>query len=121
MCSEFVYFQQYILKDKILHNIKVDILISNPPYIPSQEELERSVKEYEPHVALFGGEDGLKFYRIIFENAKKILNENASLFFEIGYDQKERLMNLAKQYFENAFIEVYKDINNKDRMLMIKL
>lgn len=115
------YFVGDMLEPYIENNIKVDILISNPPYIPSQETLERSVKEYEPHVALFGGEDGLKFYRIIFENAKKILNENASLFFEIGYDQKERLMNLAKQYFENSLIEVYKDINNKDRMLMIKL
>ena len=51
----------------IEQNLKVDILVSNPPYIPTHEEVEHSVKDYEPHVALFGGEDGLKFYRVIFE------------------------------------------------------
>lgn len=110
-----------MLEPYIENNIKVDILVSNPPYIKVDEVLENSVKDFEPHVALFGGEDGLKFYRIIFENAHKLVNENGMLFFEIGYDQKENLTNLARQYFENATIEVFKDINNKDRMLMIKL
>ena len=58
---------------------------------------------------------------MIFENAHKILKNKALLFFEMGYDQKENLSNLAKQYFPNAYIEVKKDINGKDRMLMIKL
>ena len=110
-----------MLDPYIENNIKVDILVSNPPYIKTTETLESSVVDFEPHVALFGGEDGLKFYRIIFENAHKMLNENGMLFFEIGYDQKQRLTDLAKQYFENAEINVLKDINNKDRMLMIKL
>ena len=110
-----------MLDPYIENNIKVDILVSNPPYIKTTETLESSVVDFEPHVALFGGEDGLKFYRIIFENAHKMLNENGMLFFEIGYDQKQRLTDLAKQYFENAVINVLKDINNKDRMLMIKL
>lgn len=110
-----------MLEPYIERNIKVDILVSNPPYIKADEKLESSVIDYEPHVALFGGEDGLKFYRIIFENAKKILKDNGMLFFEIGYDQKENLTNLAKQYFVNANIEVLKDINGKDRMLYIKL
>ena len=102
------------------NNLKFDILVSNPPYIKSDEVLETSVYDYEPHVALFGGDDGLKFYKEIFMNAHKILNDNALLFFEIGYDQKDRLTDLAKQYFPNSLIEVYKDINNKDRMLFIK-
>ena len=111
-----------MLEPYIENNIKVDILVSNPPYIKANEDLESSVVDYEPHVALFGGEDGLKFYREIFENANKVLNENAMLFFEMGYDQKENLTNLAKQYFKNASnIEVFKDINGKDRMLFIKL
>lgn len=110
-----------MLDPYIEKGIKVDILVSNPPYIKANENLESSVVDYEPHVALFGGEDGLKFYREIFENAKNVLKENAMLFFEIGYDQKENLSNLATQYFNSAHIEVYKDINGKDRMLFIKL
>ena len=102
------------------NNLKFDILVSNPPYIKSDEVLETSVYDYEPHVALFGGDDGLKFYKEIFMNAHKILNDNALLFFEIGYDQKDRLTDLAKQYFPNSLIEVYKDINNKYKMLFIK-
>ena len=48
-------------------NLHCDILVCNPPYIPDEEEMEHSVVDYEPHVALFGGEDGLKFYRDVFE------------------------------------------------------
>lgn len=110
-----------MLQPYIDNNIKVDILVSNPPYIKQDETLEASVIDYEPHVALFGGDDGLKFYREIFENAHKILNEKGMLFFEIGYDQKQNLTVLANKYFENAHIEVLKDINGKDRMLFIKL
>lgn len=100
-------------------NLKLDILVSNPPYIKEDEVLEASVKDYEPHLALFGGKDGLKFYRIIFENAHKIMKDRGYLFFEIGYDQKENLLALAKDYFKDAKVEVFKDINRKDRMLVI--
>ena len=110
-----------MLKPLIDNNIHLDILISNPPYIPGEEDLEVSVKDFEPHVALFGGEDGLKYYRTIFENADKVLNENAMMGFEIGYNQKESLIALAREYFKDADIEVLKDINGKNRMMFIKL
>ncbi|MBQ0035962.1 MAG: peptide chain release factor N(5)-glutamine methyltransferase [Firmicutes bacterium] len=110
-----------MLEPYIENGIKVDVLVSNPPYIKNDETLENSVKDYEPHLALFGGDDGLKFYRIIFENALKVVKDNGLMFFEMGYDQKENLTNLAKEYFPNAIVEVFKDINKKDRMLMIKL
>lgn len=110
-----------MLQPYIDNNIKVDILVSNPPYIKETETVESSVLDFEPHIALFGGIDGLKFYKDIFENAHKILKDKALLFFEIGYDQKENLTSLARNYFPDSFIEVYKDINNKDRMLMIRL
>ena len=108
-----------MLKPFIEQEIRCDILVSNPPYIPLHEEMEHSVVDYEPHVALFGGEDGLKFYREIFENAHKVLKEKAFLAFEMGYDQGERLSALAKQYFPDARIEVIKDIKKKNRMLFI--
>ena len=110
-----------MLEPYIENNIKVDILVSNPPYIKTVETIEASVYDYEPHVALFGGSDGLKFYKDIFENALKIVNENGMLFFEMGYDLGNALKDLASQYFPKANIEVLKDMNNKDRMLMIKL
>lgn len=119
--ADIEFVQGSMLDPIIEKGIKLDILVSNPPYIKNDEILESSVKDFEPHVALFGGNDGLKFYRMIFKDAHKVLKEKALLFFEMGYDQKENLTNLAKEYFKNAEIKVFKDINNKDRMLMIKI
>ena len=117
---EIVFFQGSMLEPYIENGIRVDILVSNPPYIKQYENIERSVYDYEPHVALFGGDDGLRFYREIFENAHKIMKEHGMLFFEIGYDQKENLTRLAERYFPGSMIKVFRDINGKDRMLMIK-
>ena len=110
-----------MLKPYIENNIKVDILVSNPPYIKEDEIVEASVYDFEPHVALFGGQDGLKFYKEIFENMHKVLNPNGLAFFEMGYDQKDNLSLLAHKYMPNCKVEVFKDINNKNRMLMIKV
>ena len=110
-----------MLQPLIERDIKVDILISNPPYIPKEEVMEDSVVNDEPHVALFGGEDGLKFYRVIFENAPQVLKEKAMMAFEMGYNQKEALSALAKSYFPEAKIEVMKDMNGKNRMLFVYL
>ena len=81
--------------------------------------MEHSVKDFEPHVALFGGEDGLKFYRIIFERSKYLLKEKSFMAFEMGYDQKDALIALAKQYYPNARVEAIQDMNRKDRMLFV--
>lgn len=119
--AKVVFLHGSMLEPYIERNIKVDILVSNPPYIKTVENIESSVYDFEPHVALFGGEDGLKFYREIFENADKVVNPQGMMFFEMGYDLKDALCELSKQYFKNAEVEVFKDINNKDRMLMIKM
>ena len=108
-----------MLEPYISDDIKIDILISNPPYIKTVETVDPSVLDFEPHIALFGGNDGLKYYREILLNADKILKDKSLIFFEMGYDQKEELTNLARHYFPNSIIEVFKDINNKDRMMMI--
>ncbi len=119
--ADIRFFEGSMLKPLIENNIKLDILVSNPPYIRNDEVVEHSVRDYEPNVALFGGDDGLKFYRMIFEDAHKVLKERSMMFFEMGYDQKENLTALAREFFPSADIKVYKDINNKDRMLVIKL
>ena len=108
-----------MLEPFIERGFRVDILISNPPYIPEHEQMEHSVVDYEPHVALFGGEDGLYFYRRIFERAHLILKDRAMMAFEMGYDQGERLQELAASYFPDARIEVLRDLSGKDRMLFV--
>ena len=63
--ADITFYQGSMLEPLIENNVKLDILVSNPPYIKQDEVLDPSVKDYEPHVALFGGNDGLKFYRMI--------------------------------------------------------
>jgi release factor glutamine methyltransferase len=100
-------------------NIKVDILVCNPPYIPQDELLELSVKGFEPHVALFGGEDGLLFYKRVFQDASEFVNKGGMLGFEIGWNQAEYLCYLARASLPEDEIVIRKDISGKDRMLMI--
>ena len=119
--ADISFLEGSMLEPLIEKNLKLDILVSNPPYIKNNEVLDNSVKDYEPHVALFGGDDGLKFYRLIFKDTYKVMKEKGMLFFEMGYDQKDNLVSLAKEYFKDAYVEVFKDINKKDRMLFIKL
>jgi release factor glutamine methyltransferase len=83
------FYQGDMLQPLLDNNIKVDIFVSNPPYIPVQQEIEDVVKDNEPHVALFGGEDGLYFYRKIFKDVRKVLKDRAILAFEMGFDQKK--------------------------------
>ena len=118
---EITFLCGSMLEPYIEKGIKVDILVSNPPYIKTVEQIESSVYDFEPHVALFGGSDGLKFYREILSHAKEILNENALAFFEMGYDQKDALTDLVHDFFPEAAVSVFKDINGKNRMLMLKL
>ncbi len=101
------------------NNIKVDIFVSNPPYIPAHQNIESVVKDNEPHVALFGGEDGLYFYRKIFENVRSILKDRAILAFEMGYDQKHIMEEALEEYFPDCSYKILKDMNGKDRMLFI--
>ena len=108
-----------MLEPFIERQMKVDILISNPPYIPSGEDLETEVVDHEPHVALFGGIDGMDFYRIIFKNCHKLLKEKSFMAFEIGYNQFPTLEKEIKKYCPEATYEIVKDINGKNRMLFV--
>lgn len=119
LAADVTFFIGDMLNPFINENIKADILVSNPPYIPIEEKMESSVIDYEPHVALFGGEDGLKFYRRIFANAHKVIKDKAILAFEMGYNQKEAMEAEAKKYFPNDHMTVIKDLNGKNRMFFI--
>ena len=102
-----------------LKGMKFDFLISNPPYIPSEEEVQSLVKDNEPNVALFGGEDGLKFYRIILAGAKELLNERAIIAFEHGYNKSLEIEKIALNYFPSAKVIHKKDMQKKNRMTFI--
>ena len=113
------FYQGDMLEPLIDRNIKVDIFVSNPPYIPVNQEIESVVKDNEPHVALFGGNDGLYFYRKIFERVKMVIKDRALLAFEMGFDQRELMEEALEYYFPECPYEIIKDMNGKDRMLFI--
>ena len=99
---------------------KFDIIVSNPPYIAHDDKktIKENVLNYDPHLALFADEEGMYFYRNIVEKARQYLTEKGIIFFEIGYNQKEKINILGKNNgFETV---VYKDINGRDRIAVLK-
>ena len=99
-----------------LYGKKFDIIVSNPPYIPNTEDVESLVKDNEPNIALFGGNDGLKFYRIIVENAVKIAKDKFIMAFEHGYDKNAEIEALILQHYPSATVIHKKDMQGKNRM-----
>ena len=97
---------------------KFDIIVSNPPYIPTAEiaGLMPEVREYEPLLALDGTEDGLLFYRRIAAECKEYLNPGGKVFLEIGCEQGRAVAELfRKAGFSN--VQVYQDYAGLDRMV----
>ena len=113
------FLQGNMLDPLIEKGMMFDILVSNPPYIPDDEYVEPLVKDNEPNIALFGGDKGMKFYKEILENASKILKPNCLLCFEHSHKTKEEMLELANRTFPNAKAEVLKDLQGKDRFLVI--
>ncbi|TNK82029.1 peptide chain release factor N(5)-glutamine methyltransferase [Mycoplasmopsis pullorum] len=105
-----------MLRDEVKEK-KFDVIISNPPYILESEVLPKSVINHEPFEALFAPDYGLFFYKKILENRKTFLEKNGMIFFEIN--------PIHGQYWEilkSTFnLELFKDINQKDRMVIIQL
>ena len=99
-----------------------DLIVSNPPYIPTAQidQLDRSVKDYEPRMALDGGLDGLTIHRRILTDAPQHLLPRGRVYLEIMFDQGPAALEMAKQFdaFEGATI--IKDNAGKDRVLMLR-
>jgi release factor glutamine methyltransferase len=101
---------------------KFDLIVCNPPYVSAAEfeKLDKNVKDYEPRLALFAGQDGLDVYRRIFERVDRVLKADAALMLEIGYAQGQAVKELLEQ--TNCFgeVRIEKDFHNNDRIVTAK-
>ena len=104
-------------------NVKLeqyDIIVSNPPYIGTDEEIEEIVKNNEPSLALYGGVDGLDCYRKILANIKPYLNNKFLIAFEIGESQKEEIYDIVNKYLKDIEITCKKDLHGRNRMIFVR-
>ncbi|MBR2678572.1 MAG: peptide chain release factor N(5)-glutamine methyltransferase [Bacilli bacterium] len=110
-----------LIQNNFLNGIdkKYDLIISNPPYIKQDEDIDEIVKNNEPSIALYGGETGLDCYKEILSKVKNNMKDKCLIAFEIGYTEADDIINLVNEYLENVSVEVRKDLSEKDRMLFI--
>ena len=104
-------------------NVKLeqyDIIVSNPPYIRTDEKIEEIVRDNEPSLALYGGADGLDCYRKILANIKPYLNNKFLIAFEIGESQKEEIYDIVNKYLKDIEITCKKDLYGRNRMIFVR-
>ena len=121
MEDKITVLQSNLLEEVIKNQIKTDMILSNPPYIKSEDmaSLDANVK-YEPALALDGGATGMNFYEKIIEQAKYVLNNNGLLIFEIGYDELEQMKELIAKNKEYTMLESVKDYGGNDRVVVCR-
>lgn len=117
--SNVTLYKGNMLKPYIKNDIKVDILVSNPPYIDKTEKIEDIVKNNEPHLALYAKNKGLEFYESILKDVSKILNDKFLIAFEIGQEQGEMVKKIALKYLSNIKVEIKKDLSLKNRFVFV--
>ncbi|WP_194842226.1 peptide chain release factor N(5)-glutamine methyltransferase [Gracilibacillus salitolerans] len=113
------FYQGNFLEPLIEQGKRVDIIVSNPPYIAYEEadSLSETVKNFDPDMALFADEHGLAAYQQIIHQASQVLKRHGMIFFEIGHMQAEAVTKLIKQQFPESKVTVFQDINGKDRIV----
>lgn len=99
---------------------KFDVIVSNPPYI-SESYVVNDIVKHEPRIALYADNEGMANYIEIIKNLDNVLNKNGIALFEIGYDQKDKIIGVCKEYLSNYSVESFKDISGNDRIVVIKL
>lgn len=117
------FFEGDLLTPLVDAGQQVDVIVSNPPYIAHREapDLSDTVRDYEPHLALFAEEDGLEAYRRIIKQSPAVLRRHGILAFEIGYTQAEAVSHLILRTYPEATVIVKQDINGKDRIVMARI
>lgn len=102
---------------------KIDILISNPPYISKNEweQMDESVRTFEPKLALFAENNGLAIYEQLAKEAKNKLSDQGKIYLEIGYRQGTAVRKIFSEQFPQATIDVLKDLSGNERMVVVEL
>lgn len=106
---------------KPIPNEKIDILISNPPYISNTEWelMDESVRTFEPKAALFAENDGLAIYQQLAEEAQDYLKPTGKIYLEIGFQQGTAVQALFQQAFPEHDVQLFKDLSGNDRMVIV--
>lgn len=120
--QEIQFLQGDVLKPLIDNNIKVDGLISNPPYIDECEarDMDDTVLKYEPHHALFAENEGYAIYEGILKDLPQVMKEQGHVVFEIGYNQGNQLKALINSMYPDKLVKVIRDINGNERIVSFK-
>ena len=116
--QDVMFIRGNMLEPLIKYNIKVDVLVSNPPYIDGPATIDEQVWKYEPHKALLASPDTF-FYEEMIKNADQVLNPGALIAFEIGEEMEESLTKIVNQYMPGSKFYFAKDLYNKTRFLYI--
>ncbi len=116
--QDVMFIRGNMLEPLIKYNIKVDVLVSNPPYIDGPTTIDEQVWKYEPHKALLASPDTF-FYEEMLKNADKVLNPGALIAFEIGEEMESSLTELVNKYMPGSKFYFAKDLYNKTRFLYI--
>ncbi|AKL92404.1 peptide chain release factor N(5)-glutamine methyltransferase [Staphylococcus capitis] len=120
--QEIQFLQGDALKPLIDNDIKVDGLISNPPYIDEGEarDMDDTVLKYEPHHALFAENEGYAIYEGILKDLPQVMKEQGHVVFEIGYNQGNQLKALINSIYPDKLVKVIRDINGNERIVSFK-
>lgn len=121
--ADVAFLQGNFLEPLIEREMVVDILVSNPPYIAETERnvLSDTVKNYDPELALFAGDDGLSAYKEIIRQAKRVVRPGGLIAFEIGHEQGNAVKKLLMETFPYSDVDILQDINKKDRIVTAKI
>ncbi|SMO67568.1 peptide chain release factor N(5)-glutamine methyltransferase [Melghirimyces algeriensis] len=103
--------------------VKMDVLVSNPPYIPTQviDTLDTQVKKYEPILALDGGKDGLDPYRILVKQLPQYMNRPGLVAFEVGEGQSQKVKEILENQLENTDVDIVSDLAGRSRIVIARI
>nr|WP_155259475.1 peptide chain release factor N(5)-glutamine methyltransferase [Staphylococcus delphini] len=120
--QDITFIQGNALQPLIDQGVRLDGLISNPPYIGEHERplMDDSVIQYEPHVALFAGQEGYQVYAAILRDLPHVMQDGAPVVFEIGFQQGVQLTRMMQQLYPHITPEVINDINGHARIFHFK-